>query len=95
MKKNLLIFLILLLFCSPVVLATTVTRTYTIQDKFFKPSSYACSAKLLLYTSTGRVIYYKGDTNDLSVVKVYFSIKIGGRYTFTLDRDEIKLIKGL
>jgi hypothetical protein len=94
MKKLLLV--LLFLFCmTSVVFGTTITRTYTIVDKFFRPTSYGCSAKVLLYTSTGRVIYYYGDREDLSVAKVYFSIKIGNRYTFILDRDEIKLIEGL
>jgi hypothetical protein len=95
MKKILLILLLFLFCMTSIVFATTVTRTYTIQDKLFKPRTYAVGAKVLLYTTSGRVIYYYGNGEDLPVVKIYFSIKIGGRYTFTLDQDEVTLIEGL
>jgi uncharacterized membrane protein len=95
MKKVLITLLLMLCITSSTVFATTLTRTYTIQDKLFKPRTYGQAAKVLLYTSTGRVIYYFGEGEDKDVAKFYFSIKIGGRYTFTLDKDEIQLVEGL
>jgi hypothetical protein len=84
---------------SAVFATTTITRTYTIQDKLFKPKTHVYRAKALFYTTTGRVIYYYSNSNweddENIVAKIYFSIKIGGRYTFTLEGNEIKFIEGI
>jgi hypothetical protein len=88
LKKILLILVLLSLFVVSTASAATVVRTYTVQDKFFKPESYGVAAKTFFHTTSGRVIFY-WSRDDVEAIKIYFRIKVGHRYTFELDGDKI------